>query len=210
MRLPFPLASLRLQDIHRILYNDVKLFLLIGFDSIIYMLCLSRWCLILIFYSVEIIPHKWRFALRFSLQYFIGWPLSHSLYFNKWQKIAWGNLSPDTRTRCLDENRQACRIIALMLCIWQDSKMLVFGSLSYHFIAARAWRKHKLTKTIDVVAEDSSNSVAVQKKNYYNWTMTDFRWNKDFNRTLSLCINDSTLIPPPLKCDKIAVKIATQ
>lgn len=135
--------------------------MLIVFDSIVYMLCLSRWCLILIFYSVEIISHKWRFALRLSLQCFIGWPLSHALYFNRWQKIASGNLSPDIRTRCLDENRQTCRIIALMLSIWQHSKMLVLGSLSYHFIPARAWRKPVLTKMIDVVAEDCSNSVAV-------------------------------------------------
>lgn len=170
------------------------------------MLCLSRWCLILIFYSVETIPHKWRFALRSSLQYFIGWPLSHSLYFNKWQKIASGNLSPDTRTRCLDENRQACRIIALMLSIWQHSKILVFRSLSYHFIPARAWRKHKLTKMIDVVAEDCSNSVAVQKNYDYNWTMIDFRWKKDFNGSLSICTSNSTLIFSPWNVTKLLLR----
>lgn len=45
---------------------------------------------------------------------------------------------------------------------------------------------------IDVVAEDCSNSVAVQKNDDYNWAMTDFRLNKDFNRTLNICISDST------------------
>lgn len=139
-RLPRPPEPLHLQDICRILYNDVKLFLFIGFDSIVYTLLFSRWYLILVFYSVERTPHKRRFALRLSLQHFIGWTLSHSLYFNKWQKRVSGNLSPDICTRCLDKNRQACRIIVLMLGIWQYSKILVFWSLSYCLIPPRAWR----------------------------------------------------------------------
>lgn len=48
---------------------------------------------------------------------------------------------------------------------------------------------------IDVVVEDCSNSVA-QKNDGYNWAMTDFRQNKDFNRTLSVCIHNSRLIFP--------------
>jgi len=51
--------------------------------------------------------------------------------------------------------------------------MLVFGSLSYIFVPAKALRKHKLTKMIDVVAEDCSKSVAVQKNDDYNWAMID-------------------------------------
>lgn len=51
--------------------------------------------------------------------------------------------------------------------------MLVFGSLSYIFVPAKALRKYKLTKMIDVVAEDCSKSVAVQKNDDYNWAMID-------------------------------------